>query len=454
MQKQFYLPRNESTRVDRLDELSHTALAAVKSFCRRLGAPHLLDEVILPTLQDGDAQIFVAVRDRPWPPWGVGARHISALCYLQAVADESYAISPVFVTDEDATNVGLACAVYKEILESIAVSPNAEVNYLVAEGSVLVHHVLKAHGFKKYEDVFLTEQARYFTYRIGAHELLHSLGLDKIDTPDLLAHQVSSKVLEANALYHQTLYLASRAEWMLHNSISEIIRLVRGGHAGKPGGVPSGTGRWGIDPASQPDPFVVTLENFLGNTRQQLFEHVLKHEKDFRSSTIIDPASGKPVVNERLRRSKTIDQLGGLKALFTDRLKEVLSPVLARLNHPGFALGDIEIQITASGDGDYFRMHRDGDNDSTRELSFVYFFHQEPRRFSGGEFRIFDAQKIEGKYVPTDLSQTLSPRQDMIVFFPSRNEHEILPVRVPSRAFADSRFTVNGWIHGKKKAEA
>lgn len=454
MHKLFYLSRNESTRIDRFDELSHTTTAAVRSFCRRLGAPHLLDEVILPTLQDGDAQIFAAVRDRPWPPWGVGARHISALCDIQAVSDESYAISPVYVTDEDATNVGLSSAVYKEVLESIAISPNSEVNYLVAEGSILVHHIFQSHGFKKYEDVFLTEQTRYFTYRIGAHELLCRLGLDKIDTPDLLAHQISSNILETNAIFHQTIYLASKAEWTLPNSISEIIRLVRGGHAGKPGGVPSGTGRWGVDRVSQPDPFLVTLENFLGDARQQIFAHVLKNEKNFRSSTVIDPESGKPVVNERLRRSKTMDQLADFNELFTTRLKEVLSPVLVRLNQPGFALGDIEIQITASGDGDYFRMHKDGDNDSTRELSFVYFFHQEPRRFSGGEFRIFGTQKSEGKYVPTDLSQTLSPRQDMIVFFPSRNEHEILPVRVPSRTFVDSRFTVNGWIHRKKNDEA
>jgi len=365
--------------------------------------------------------------------------------------DESYAISPVYVTDEDATNVGLISALYKEVLESIATSPNAEVNYLVAEGSVLAHHVLESRGFKKYEDVFLTENARYFTYRIGACELLCQLGLDKIDTPDLLAHQLSSEILEANALFHQTLYFGSRAEWMLFNSIPEIIRLVRGGHASKPGGVPSGTGRWGVvDPAER---FVVTLENFLGDARQQLFEHVLKHKADFKLGTVIDRESEKAVVNERLRRSKTLDNLGGLEKLFTEHLKEVLSSVLTRLDHPAFPLRDIEIQITASGDGDYFRMHKDGGDDDTRELSFVYFFHQEPRRFSGGEFRIFDAQKVEDEYVPTDLSQTLSPRQDMIVFFPSVNEHEILPVRVPSRTFEDSRFTVNGWIHRKTEGK-
>jgi len=43
-----------------------------------------------------------------------------------------------------------------------------------------------------------------------------------------------------------TLYLGSRAEWTTTNVASELIRLVRGGHSGKPGSVPGGTGRWGM----------------------------------------------------------------------------------------------------------------------------------------------------------------------------------------------------------------
>lgn len=435
----LYQPRNESTRIDQFDELSHTALAAIRSFVRRLGAPHLVDEVILPTLQDGDAQIYAAVRDRPWPPWGLGARRVTALCQVQAIADESYAVSPVYVTDEDLTNVGLMAAVFKEVLEGLAVRKDSEVNYLLAEGSTLAHHVLTSNGCARHDDVFLTEQARYYTYRIGARELLERLGLADLATPDVLAHEIPPATLECNALFHQTILLGSKA--------AEIIQLVRGGHAGKPGGVPSGTGRWGRFPLEDPDWFFASLESFLGDARPKLLDYVLSKESDFRPSTIVEPNTDRAAVNERLRRSKTLDQLGEFEALFKERIKEVLSPVLARLKLPAFPLGRIEIQITASGDGDYFRMHRDGDDTSTRELSFVYFLHREPRRFSGGELRLFDNERVGDKLVPTDRSQTLSPRQDTIVFFPSRDEHEILPVRVPSKAFGDSRFTVNGWIH-------
>ncbi len=141
------------------------------------------------------------------------------------------------------------------------------------------------------------------------------------------------------------------------------------------------------------------------------------------------------------------DKPGEFEAKFAERIKEQLQPVLNKLGHKAFQMGRIEMQITASNDGDYFRLHQDSDPKSTREISFVYFFHREPRRFSGGELRIYQGRLIDDRVVPADQSHTLSPRQDTIVFFPSLNEHEVLPVRVPSRSFGDSRFTLNGWIH-------
>jgi Rps23 Pro-64 3,4-dihydroxylase Tpa1-like proline 4-hydroxylase len=43
--------------------------------------------------------------------------------------------------------------------------------------------------------------------------------------------------------------------------------------------------------------------------------------------------------------------------------------------------------------------------------------------------------------------QSIPPRQNQIVFFPCSVLHEITPVKCSSGAFADSRFTLNGWLH-------
>jgi hypothetical protein len=399
--------------------------------------------------------LIAAVRDRPWPPWGLGARTITALCQTEAVSDASYAISPVYVTDQDVTNIGLISAVYKETIEQLAIHPRAEICYLVAEGSILADHLLRMMGFKKSEDVFVTSNARYYTYRVLAEQLLDSLGLRKLSTPDLLAYDQVDKWLEKNALFHQTIFLGSKAEWLIDGSIaSEIGRLVRGGHASKPGGVPSGTGRFEIDPGDLiSNPFFAWVSNLLGQGAvgapavKQLMDHVLSNEKKFTAATLREPHGSGSVVNEKMRRSVTLDDLGGLEKTFTERIKQHLHEVLPRVGKKPFPVGRIEMQITASNDGDYFRLHKDTDGTDTREVSFVYFFYHEPRRYSGGELRIYPTREIDGRQEPADHAALLSPRQDSIVFFSSLNDHEVLPVRVPSREFADSRFTVNGWIH-------
>jgi 2OG-Fe(II) oxygenase superfamily len=453
--KQFFDYRNQSTRIDLFEEANDRDLAALRSFARRLGAPHLLDEVILPVLRGGDSHLVAAVQDRPWPPWGLGARTISALCQAEAVSEGSYAVSPVYVTEPDLTNIGLISAVYKEALDLLSVNPRAEVCYLVAEGSTFADRLMRAHGFQMSDDVFVTWNARYHTYRAPVEQVLHNLGLHNLSTPDLLAHDQPDKWLEKNALFHQTIYLGSRAEWTPDNSFaSEIGRLVRGGHASKPGGVPGGSGRFAVDPAELvSNPFFAWVSNLVGEgtagspLASRLLEHAISNQKRFTPATIGVEDGNFTVVNERIRRAETLDDLGEFAGLFADRIKQHLHEALPRIGKKAFPVGRIEMQITASRDGDYFRLHKDTDNTDTREVSFVYFFYREPRRFSGGELRIYPTKMIDGRMEPADHAATLSPRQDSIVFFPSDNDHEILPLRVPSREFADSRFTVNGWIH-------
>lgn len=451
--KPFRAQQNASTRIDVFEELSPTAEAALRRFFDEQGAPHYVDEVLVPTLRLGDARIFTAVRDRPWPPWGLGARTISAVCEIHEVAPESWAASPVLLAPDDATNVALACAVYKELLESLAVSEVAEVCYLAVEGSVLADHVLRSNGFRRDEDVLLTEDARYFTYRALARELLERMGLEEPSTPDLLACDFDERVLERSALFHQTLQQGFRADLLGLRVVPEILNLPRGGHASKPGGVPGGTGTGlGTDQVLIPGsrlPFVA-LGNFLGeDVRAALLEEVVARKAAFEPATVQHDGEDRPVVDEAMRRAATLGDVGFVGERFLEPLKAVLEPALSRLEVQGFPVGDIELQVTASNDGDYYRMHRD-DGASTRMLSFVYFFYGEPRQFSGGELRIYDDRGVRGQ-AHADDSHLLTPRQDTLVLFPSSLPHELLPVRVPTKEFEASRFTINGWIHRARR---
>lgn len=125
-----------------------------------------------------------------------------------------------------------------------------------------------------------------------------------------------------------------------------------------------------------------------------------------------------------------------------------LPEILPKINHQQFPISEIEIQLTAHNDGCFYKMHNDAGSEktATRELSYVYYFHQEPKGFSGGELKLYDTE-LNGSMVITQKNfRLIEPRNNTIVFFNSRSRHEVLPVVCPSKAFEKSRFTLNGWI--------
>jgi hypothetical protein len=241
----FFQNKNNTIRIDCFEKLDDSNRIPLMSFSRRIGAPHLYWEQILPTMEQGDSQIFAAIRDRPWPPWGLGAQKIYALCIVTPVSENSVGISPVIVDDEDLTNIGLIAAVYKEALEYHARGQKRDVSYLVIEGSILAHRVLTSKGFKKSADeIFLTEEARYNIYSADAKELSNELGLTQISTLDLLEYEIEDDILDRNALFHGVIGLAARPgllDPLERYRRSEVIPIGGGmGSIFQPGGVPPG----------------------------------------------------------------------------------------------------------------------------------------------------------------------------------------------------------------------
>jgi Rps23 Pro-64 3,4-dihydroxylase Tpa1-like proline 4-hydroxylase len=192
----------------------------------------------------------------------------------------------------------------------------------------------------------------------------------------------------------------------------------------------------------------VVLDEFLAPQElQELISYTLQQEANFNTSEVISPSEG-GLVNYEHRRSRVLLTLGKHESVMIERIKSVLPLVLARLGMEDFPIESVESQITASNDGDFFRQHPDNGQEevASRHLTFVYFFHREPRQFEGGELRIHDSRLEGNQYVSTGSYQSIVPQQNQIVFFPCSLLHEITPVRCPSGAFADSRFTLNGWL--------
>jgi Rps23 Pro-64 3,4-dihydroxylase Tpa1-like proline 4-hydroxylase len=189
----------------------------------------------------------------------------------------------------------------------------------------------------------------------------------------------------------------------------------------------------------------VVLDEFLApHELDELIAYRLQHEENFENSEVISPSGEPGMIDFSHRRSRVLMDLGKHQDVILERIRCVLPRVLYQLGIEEFPITRVEAQITASNDGDFFATHSDDAQESiaSRRVTFVYFFHQEPRPFEGGELRLHDSSQVHGAGY-----QTIIPQQNQIVFFPCSVSHEITRVACPSGAFADSRFTLNGWLH-------
>lgn len=173
-----------------------------------------------------------------------------------------------------------------------------------------------------------------------------------------------------------------------------------------------------------------------------LTSYVKARRNDFKPSQVARPDDD----DDAYRRSVVLMDTGPFYALFRTRLMYYLPRILRALDHSTFDVKQVEAQITASNDGDYFKIHNDNThaNWPSREITYVYFFHRQPKSFTGGELVLYDTPAESEE--PRERRRVV-PQQNAIIFFQSSIFHEILSVRCPERTFDASRFTLNGWLH-------
>jgi Rps23 Pro-64 3,4-dihydroxylase Tpa1-like proline 4-hydroxylase len=186
----------------------------------------------------------------------------------------------------------------------------------------------------------------------------------------------------------------------------------------------------------------VQIDQFLSQELwQKLYAYAIAKEKTFVSTTTStdDPD---------YRRSQYLPYFPEFSDLMIGQVKATMPDVIKHLNLNSFEITQVEAQLTAHNDGNYYKIHNDnGSPDTaTRELTYVYYFCKEPKAFEGGELVVYDSKIENNFYVAAESSQTIQPRNNSIVFFLSRYMHEVLPIKCPSQKFADSRFTINGWV--------
>ncbi|MEI6429038.1 MAG: 2OG-Fe(II) oxygenase [Pseudanabaena sp. ELA607] len=186
------------------------------------------------------------------------------------------------------------------------------------------------------------------------------------------------------------------------------------------------------------------IDNFLSwQQLRDLFRYTIDQETNFVGSINTNG-------DESYRRSQVLYQFPEFEALLKSKLTGYIEKVCEQLKIRSFIPIGIEAQLTAHNDGHFYKLHNDNGSPDTanRILTYVYYFHREPKGFSGGELVLYDGAMENNLMMAAHSSHQIQPRNNSIVFFPSQFMHEVLPIICPSRKFVDSRFTINGWVRG------
>lgn len=180
-----------------------------------------------------------------------------------------------------------------------------------------------------------------------------------------------------------------------------------------------------------------------------LLNYAIANEARFQETTIGANAR----VTHSLRRSLLLTDIGKYGGLIEKRVAEAVPELIERLGLTPFQPTGFEVELVAHGEGAFYKRHidvftgahrADGEAASDRLISLVYYLHTEPKKFSGGELRLYP--QIRPADVSPEGSIDVVPHHDSAVAFSSWLPHEVLAVTCPSRQFGDSRFAVNCWI--------
>jgi len=192
----------------------------------------------------------------------------------------------------------------------------------------------------------------------------------------------------------------------------------------------------------------LVLHDFLdAETVAGLLDFAAAHEADFYSTKV---RSGR--VNPAMRVSKGIRELGQYRALLKAKIINTLPMLVTRLRVNAVDEPGVELELVAHGDGAFYKRHIDTQTASERErirvVSGVYYFHAQPKAFTGGALRLYAVGGAGDAFID------VAPQHNSLLVFPSWAPHEVMPVSCPSQRFTDSRFAINCWVYTKKPAAA
>ncbi|WP_119274028.1 hypothetical protein [Taklimakanibacter deserti] len=237
-----HAPINESIRIWVTARVPAETKSALAAFCRRNGYPHLYFEVLEPLLAQGNLIFSLATSERPWPPKGIGSQAIDAVAVAMVASEGRAHLTPVLMDRKHVTNVGLAGAVTKQLLEALRDRKASSAGYLIRQSERALERVLEQSGFARADLQSATEYAEYLEHSAPPQKILEALGLAKARIGDLLALNLNDRELDRLSSYHFALAVGIAPYlWDSIRNAAILPGLIDLIAAAPPGGVPPGT---------------------------------------------------------------------------------------------------------------------------------------------------------------------------------------------------------------------
>ena len=194
-------------------------------------------------------------------------------------------------------------------------------------------------------------------------------------------------------------------------------------------------------------PFV-RIENLLPAANIAAISAELRSPEIALSPNWIGVEKGK-AIDPEFRNSHRLRDVGRLADIVLPQVGAAIErsgalPILG-LEHLRLSAPDLSVNLHVHGG--IFRPHKDvGYSNPLRRLTYVYYFHTMPRRFTGGDLLLFDDDIASGTYQKLSYTR-IPPDHNSLVLFPSDRIHGVTAVECPRVEPIDARWTLNGWLH-------
>ena len=205
-------------------------------------------------------------------------------------------------------------------------------------------------------------------------------------------------------------------------------------------------------PSLRPVPFV-RLTDFLTQAQQQRLCTLIRAARDRFVPGKVDKGDLRPEIRTAWVADRRM--VRDVRPWFYPKLRSVLPHMLTRLRMEALHRYGIEMNVTTHLRKGFHRRHRDNtwERDRPRKLTFVYYFHRQPRPFAGGDLLLYDTD-LEANRVSTVAFTRIEPLHNSFVIFPSGAYHEVTPVECDTQDFPNGRFAVSGWVRSHEQDTA